>query len=1443
MSVASSPTTLFPIFGGNSPNNDEEIQDHDDNITPTPSIITYNCRSLSAYSLGRAWVSRRRKRIIENLIYLSRNNQIIHLQETKLLPHENLTLAIPALSQWGKFYSSKSERSAGCVTLVSPSILRDYTPSQIHLDDSLRGHALALNFAPKHTRMLPFMTLNLYLYAGSDQIKKAAMINKLLSIPPKRFCFVSGDFNMIESREDTSSDTDYHVMGTTLYSAWHSFLEHLNLSEITQSTHTYYHITRDLSKSRTTRLDRHYCSLSEVDLALNIPDSTIAAVPHSILNVFGMITAEQLQEMDADEQQIELMKKSSASDHLPIRLAFRSSAKVKHSSKKIPVWIARDPRFGARVETLWRQREECIESHDPFDELADFKIILHQASEDVLRMLKKQKEQPVEDLSKFTIGAALLRLVQRKHLDRNKIHNYIKRYPYLNSMIIFHDGEYDTNKLRDHLAELLTRGEMEGLDATPDPLDVHHQTKSNSLVKQVKLLLPSTRKRLGGLRRQLQEELSTDPKAMGGMAKEYWEDIWTADVDTRPPRSFLKSYNKKGPKRLQPRVPGATEFTEVIHSTNNSCAGPDGIPFAAYRSTKNISAEIMARVMKAMAAGVAPPSGYNNGLLFLIPKTGSGLAADTRPITVTNADNRIIAKAVVVALTPYLQHVLHKAQQGFIKGRTGRVHIRELNHRFYRALEKKGHNYHILFMDTRKAFDTIEHAYIIETLKRIGLPDWVVTVVSSLLSEVFVTPILNGETGVWIRVSRGVKQGCPLSPILFAICYDPLLEELTAIKGVDVYAFADDVALGTPKLKCYDSAQAVIDDFQAATGQVKNEDKTAIVSAKGSKAKAWILNSRWPKVKFKDSHTYLGVLIGSKVTTRDIYAQAVDKFVSRITRYRKALKSLALVYRVVTINVYCITIFSYLMHFAPFPVEASTRGVISLHDRIVKLITCTLIPFGGKAYKYVHLIQPHDRVSPQPALKDVWALSASILTQKARLEDWEGLKLVPGYASNSMRQSVMVKAMASDAIAFHLGAYYPDDGPAVFSATHFRRGTPPTTRKAIYDRMVYASFHEEQDKDIAEKLAKRGLTDTREMVYYLHANYGRLHKRLPHAARHTQFALLFNSLVTDRRYRMILAKDDYKCHFCGNGEDHIRHIWNCGAVLDGWAIFTRETGLKLGATSLGAKDTHHVFNLAFDGSGKDKEINAICVFNWSVWSVRQKYFKWLTTTTTRKKVSGIISDSAILRYAEFARLTTTKKKKVQKNKIDNYLIHREEILDLIATIPSHEAVCYTDGSALGNPGPSGAGAVLTFPGPHGPELLEGIAPLGHSTNNVGELWAIGMAIQMLEAKEAAHSTNATPLHIFTDSKYSIGLIKGNIIRTNVLLGNTIKNMVTARRRRAPISVHWVKGHLGLDGNEQADLLAKMGAKKSRTLVVEINGLIQANRFWDPGGLKRNIAIN
>lgn len=157
--------------------------------------------------------------------------------------------------------------------------------------------------------------------------------------------------------------------------------------------------------------------------------------------------------------------------------------------------------------------------------------------------------------------------------------------------------------------------------------------------------------------------------------------------------------------------------------TNNSCAGPNGVPFAYYRKVVDVFAPIALDMLNDMANGAKPPKGFNEGLLFLLPKGSSGLVTDTRPLSVTNTNNRIIAALCAKAIEPAVGRLIGKSQVGFLKGRICDDNICDLTDRYYRALEEKRSAY-VLFLDVKKAFDSVHHTWIHSLLKKAGLPSW-----------------------------------------------------------------------------------------------------------------------------------------------------------------------------------------------------------------------------------------------------------------------------------------------------------------------------------------------------------------------------------------------------------------------------------------------------------------------------------------------------------------------------------------------------------------------------------------------------------------------------------------------------------------------------------------------------------------------------------------------
>ena len=135
---------------------------------------------------------------------------------------------------------------------------------------------------------------------------------------------------------------------------------------------------------------------------------------------------------------------------------------------------------------------------------------------------------------------------------------------------------------------------------------------------------------------------------------------------------------------------------------------------------------------------------------------------------------------------------------------------------------------------------------------------------------------------------------------------------------------------------------------------------------------------------------------------------------------------------------------------------------------------------------------------------------------------------------------------------------------------------------------------------------------------------------------------------------------------------------------------------------------------------------------------------------------------------------------------------------------------FTDGSALENPGATGAGAVLYLNGSDPIGIKKGICSNGN--NYLGEILGIELALKYLCDEAKVKNRN---IHLFVDcqsaivSAFGIGIPKYkvdiilNIRRLTSLLENDNNNL----------KIHWIPGHKDFEGNERADTLAKEAAKE------------------------------
>jgi len=153
------------------------------------------------------------------------------------------------------------------------------------------------------------------------------------------------------------------------------------------------------------------------------------------------------------------------------------------------------------------------------------------------------------------------------------------------------------------------------------------------------------------------------------------------------------------------------------------------------------------------------------------------------------------------------------------------------------------------------------------------------------------------------------------------------------------------------------------------------------------------------------------------------------------------------------------------------------------------------------------------------------------------------------------------------------------------------------------------------------------------------------------------------------------------------------------------------------------------------------------------------------------------------------------------------------------TLSPGTLIIYTDGAYDRKTECGGCGCVIeeisavpAFP----QNTFDRFCSLKKTTNNISELLAVDLALDTLLHLSDALEYKGKSILIVTDSKYAVGQLNKlwKTKRNQEIVAN-IQNKLAVSRRRHRIRLEWIRGHVGIPGNERADHLAEMGLKLAK----------------------------
>ena len=264
------------------------------------------------------------------------------------------------------------------------------------------------------------------------------------------------------------------------------------------------------------------------------------------------------------------------------------------------------------------------------------------------------------------------------------------------------------------------------------------------------------------------------------------------------------------------------------------------------------------------------------GTVKLLYKRGDRLdPANYRPITISRALSKVFSKLITERLTDLVESnvLLSDFQYGFREGRSTQDCIFILNTCIAKARTTK-QDIHAGFLDLTSAYDRVNRKVLFEACGDIGLGPKSINLIRSLYTEDSVSYEVQNVVSDPLYLTKGVRQGCQSSPILWNVYLKKVIDKLNASKlGVELgdktitaLAFADDIAVIGQDAKSCKKAIAICVEECEKIGMLVNKKKSKVISGSeiGTQSETSII-----PLEQVESFGYLGAKI--RIEPRKLY--------------------------------------------------------------------------------------------------------------------------------------------------------------------------------------------------------------------------------------------------------------------------------------------------------------------------------------------------------------------------------------------------------------------------------------------------------------------------------------------------------------------------------------------------------------------------------------------
>ena len=394
--------------------------------------------------------------------------------------------------------------------------------------------------------------------------------------------------------------------------------------------------------------------------------------------------------------------------------------------------------------------------------------------------------------------------------------------------------------------------------------------------------------------------VTTDPSEMRKLAMDFYSSLFSADVcDSDCVDEILEGLPRLG-EASSASLGSVISFDELSAAVEQlSCGrspGVDGLPAEFYKTFWTLLGRDLMEVFQGCLDYGTLPLSCTRAVLTLLPKKGDlGLLQNWRPVSILCTDYKILAKVLSNRLKECLDVVVHASQTYCVPERTIMDNLFLLRD-IIDSSKSQELDMGLFSLDQEKAFDRGDHKYLFKTLKAFGFEKRFISWIELMYSRATVLLKVGGGLSRPVPVQRGIRQGCPLSGMLYALAIEPLLhklrQSLTGLHMADstnntfsVSAYADDI---TVVIKCQNDIRFLEQKLkqyeQASSARVNWAKCEGLILGEWSNKEKPILPAglQWSIEGMK----VLGVYLGNENFQKKNWEGLAEKVSARLSRWK-----------------------------------------------------------------------------------------------------------------------------------------------------------------------------------------------------------------------------------------------------------------------------------------------------------------------------------------------------------------------------------------------------------------------------------------------------------------------------------------------------------------------------------------------------------------------------